>query len=80
MTMKVIDRANAAKRLKESDDFKAIMNCLEEDVFRQFRTAKVGDAETIANIHAISHGLTQITKSIEKFIEIAIFEASKAEN
>jgi hypothetical protein len=78
--MKVIDRANAAKRLKDSDDFKAIMNCLEEDVFRQFRSTKVGDAETIANIHAISHGLSQINKSPEKYIEVAIFEASKAEN
>lgn len=75
--MKVIDRANAAKRLKESADFIDIMKCIEEDVFRQFQTAKVGDAETVANIHAMSHGIRQINASINKYIELALFEASQ---
>ncbi|MCK3776210.1 hypothetical protein MZK49_05635 [Ensifer sesbaniae] len=78
-TATVKDKANAAKRLQENDDFRLIMECIEDDVFSAFQSVKIGDAETLANVHMMSHGVKCVNDRISKYIELAIFEARKEE-
>jgi hypothetical protein len=73
----VLDKANAAKRLLEHDDFRLIMSAIETDIFDGFRKVAIGDAEKLQNIHALSHGFNLVNDRCTKYIEAAVFEARK---
>lgn len=74
-----IDRAKAAKRLQENEDFKLIMGSIEDDIFATFKAVSIGDNEKLSNVHALSHGFKLVNDRIAKYIELAIFEARKEE-
>lgn len=78
--MNPIDKAAAAKRLKENEDFRSIMECVNEDIFASFQGTKLGDAEALQNVHALSHGYKLLLNRVDKYIELGIFEAHKNEN
>ncbi|MFD1326756.1 hypothetical protein [Mycoplana ramosa] len=78
--MRTQDLAQAAKNLKENDDFKLIMESIEGDIFRAFKNTKIGANEELQNVHALAHGFKLLNNSIDKYIELAIFEAAKDEN
>jgi len=78
--MKPIDKAAAARRLKENEDFKAIMECVNEDIFALFQTTKLGDTEALQTVHALSHGYKLLNTRIDKYIEMGNFEVRKDEN
>jgi hypothetical protein len=74
-----IDKAKAAKRLQENEDFKLIMGSIEDDIFATFKAVSIGDSEKLSNVHALSHGFKLVNDRIAKYIELAIFEARKEE-
>ena len=78
--MKTIDKAAAARRLKENEDFKAIMECVNEDIFASFQITKLGDTEALQTVHSLSHGYKLLNSRIDKYIELGNFEARKDEN
>ncbi|KQY14423.1 hypothetical protein [Rhizobium sp. Root482] len=78
--MKPIDKANAAIRLKENEDFKLIMKCVEADIFDAFKNVKLGDSEALKTVHDLSHGFKLLGLRVDKYIELAVFEASKDED
>lgn len=78
--MNAIDKANAARRLKDNPDFKFMMESIEADIFEAFKNTKLGATEELHNTHALSHGFKLINQRLDKYIEFAIFENSKNEN
>ncbi|TWF46315.1 hypothetical protein [Neorhizobium alkalisoli] len=78
--MNSLDKANAARRLQENEDFKMMMEAIEADIFEAFRNTKLGATEELNNTHALSHGFKLIQQRLEKYKELAIFEISKNEN
>ncbi|ASY63604.1 hypothetical protein SJ05684_c21630 [Sinorhizobium sojae CCBAU 05684] len=74
-----IEKAKAAKRLQENEDFKLIMRSIEDDIFATFKAVNIGEAEKLSNVHALSHGFKLVNDRIAKYIELAIFEARKEE-
>lgn len=75
--MKTIDRANAARRLKENTDFVEIIACIEADIFESFRNVQLNDQDGLAKIHQLSHGFKLLNQRINKYIEIAVLEANQ---
>lgn len=75
-----IDKANAALRLQHNDDFRLIMECVEQDIFSSFKTISIGESEKLQNVHALSHGFKLLNDRINKYIELANYEASKEDN
>jgi len=75
--MKTIDRANAARRLQDNEDFKEIVACIEADIFESFRNISIGDNEALAKAHQLSHGLKLMIQRINKYQEIAVLEANQ---
>lgn len=73
------EKANAAKRLKDNEDFRLIMKNVEADIFSAFRSVGINDTEKLADVHALSHGFKLLNDRIAKYIELAIFEARKEE-
>jgi hypothetical protein len=78
--MKAIDKANAANRLKENEDFKLIVSAIEADIFDAFKNVTIGDAEALKTVHELSHGFKLLNLRIAKYVELAVFEASKNED
>ncbi|MCZ4089077.1 hypothetical protein [Sinorhizobium psoraleae] len=74
-----LEKAQAAKRLQDNDDFRLIMECIEDDIFASFRAVSIGDSEKLSNVHALSHGFKLVNDRISKYIELAIFEARQEE-
>lgn len=79
MKQEIIDRANAAKRLQSNPDYIEIMAAIEADIFASFRSVKIGDSETLNDIHSMSHGLKLVTDRLSKYIEIANYAAKLEE-
>lgn len=77
--MNIYDKANAAKRLEESDDYKLMMEAIEADIFRSFQNVKVGDDETLKQVHTLSLGFNLVRHQLAKYISTAEFEAGKLE-
>lgn len=73
----ILDRSNAAKRLLNNPDFQLIAAAIEADILANFRAVKIGDTETLANVHALSHGLSLVNQRITKYQEIAAYELNK---
>lgn len=71
-----VSRANAAKRLQNNADFLEITAAIEADIFASFRKVNINDAETLATVHALSHGFKLLNDRIAKYIEAANYEAS----
>ncbi|WP_455918658.1 hypothetical protein [Ensifer canadensis] len=71
------DRANAAKRLAENEDFRLIMKSIEADIFTTFRAVNIGETDKLSNVHALSHGFDLVSTRIAKYIEQERFEAQK---
>lgn len=78
--MNTIDKANAAKRLRDNDDFKAIMALVEADIFAAFQATKIGDVVELENVQKLSHGFKLLKQRIDKYISEGAFEASKHES
>ncbi|MEB2843802.1 hypothetical protein [Endobacterium cereale] len=78
--MKNIDRAAAARRLTENEDFRTIVCLIEADIFEAFRNVDIGDTEALERTHQLSHGFKLLNQRIAKYIEIAKFEAEIASN
>ncbi|RVK19427.1 hypothetical protein CN165_12730 [Sinorhizobium medicae] len=77
--IKILDKAQAAKRLQENPDFRLIMDCIESDIFTTFKNVNIGETEKLENVHALSHGYKLVNNQIAKYIELALFEARKNE-
>jgi hypothetical protein len=77
--MNAIDKANAARRLKDNPDFKDMMSSIEAEIFEAFRNTKLGSTDELQNVHALSHGFKLINQRLDKYIELANFQASKSE-
>lgn len=76
---KIFDRANAANRLLNDPDFQFIMSEIEADIFSTFRAVNLGDEDTMNAVHQLSHGLKLVGNKLDKYIQTALFEASKRE-
>ena len=74
------DKANAAIRLQNNEDFRLIMECVERDIFSSFKTISIGENEKLQNIHSLSHGFKLLNDRINKYIELEKYEASKEDN
>ncbi len=74
--MNNIEKASAAIRLKENEDFRDLMRCIETEIFEAFTNTKLGDADELQNVHQLSHGFRLINSRLDKYIEIANFENS----
>ena len=79
MKQEMIDRANAAKRLQNNPDYIDIMKAIESDIFASFRSVKIGDSETLNDVHSMSHGLKLVTDRLSKYIQLANYEAELEE-
>lgn len=77
--MNIYDKANAAMRLQENEDFKAVIGWIEADIFAAFKSTKIGNSEELSNVHALSHGFKLVTDRIAKYIEQGKFESAKDE-
>lgn len=71
-----VSRANAAKRLQNNADFLEITAAIEADIFTSFRKVNINDAETLATVHALSHGFKLLNDRIAKYIIAHEFEAN----
>ncbi|WP_313199926.1 hypothetical protein [Rhizobium sp.] len=76
---KIIDRSNAAKRLLSNPDFRLIADSIEADILASFRAVKIGDSETLTNVHSLSHGFKLLNDRIAKYIETANYAAKLEE-
>ncbi|WP_296076662.1 hypothetical protein [uncultured Agrobacterium sp.] len=74
--MNNIERANAAVRLKENQDFLDLMKCIEAEIFEAFMNTKLGQAEELNGVHQLSHGFRLINQRLDKYVEVAKFEAN----
>ncbi len=74
--MNSIEKANAAIRLKENEDFRNLMSCIEAEIFEAFMNAKLGDDERLNGVHQLSHGFRLINQRLDKYIDVAKFEAN----
>lgn len=74
--MNNIERANAAVRLKENQDFRDLMKCIEAEIFEAFMNTKLGQAEELNGVHQLSHGFRLINQRLDKYVEVAKFEAN----
>lgn len=77
--MNIYDKANASQRLQESEDYKLLMACIEADIFNSFQTVKVGDEETLKNVHTLSLGFNLFKNQLAKYVQLANYEAAKSE-
>ncbi|AYD01734.1 hypothetical protein [Neorhizobium sp. NCHU2750] len=75
----ILDRSNAAKRLLNNPDFQLIAAAIEADILANFRAVKIGDTETLANVHALSHGFKLLNDRMSKYIESASVAAKMEE-
>lgn len=75
----IIDRSNAAKRLLSNPDFQLIAAAIEADILANFRAVKIGDTETLSNVHSLSHGFKLLNDRLSKYIEQASYEAKLEE-
>ena len=73
--MNNIEKANAALRLKENEDFRALMKCIEAEIFEAFMNTKLGQAEELDSVHQLSHGFKLINQRLDKYVEVAKYEA-----
>ncbi|WP_276118293.1 hypothetical protein [Pararhizobium qamdonense] len=78
--MKAIDKANAAIRLKDNEDYKLILSAVEADIFEAFKNVTIGDAEALKTVHELAHGFKLLKLRVDKYVELAVFEASKNED
>lgn len=78
--MNNIDRAAAARRLAENEDFRTIVSLIEADIFEAFRNVNIGDTEALEKTHQLSHGFKLLNQRIAKYVEVAKFEAEIASN
>ncbi|KAA3511606.1 hypothetical protein [Agrobacterium rosae] len=78
--MNNIEKANAAIRLKENEDFRDLMRCIETEIFEAFMNTKLGQVEELDSVHQLSHGFRLINQRLDKYIEIAKFENSSQKN
>lgn len=74
--MNNIEKANAALRLKENEDFRWLMRCIEAEIFEAFMNTKLGQAEELNGVHQLSHGFRLINQRLDKYVEVAKFEAN----
>ncbi|MCM2433211.1 hypothetical protein [Agrobacterium rosae] len=74
--MNNIEKANAALRLKENEDFRALMRCIEAEIFEAFTNTKLGQGEELESVHQLSHGFKLINQRLDKYIDVAKFEAN----
>lgn len=77
---KILDRANAAKRLKSNPDFILIMSAIDDYLFDTFKAISIGDEETLKTVHQLAHGFKLVGNRIDKYQEIANYEVSKDED
>lgn len=78
--MNNIDRANAVLRLMENEDFRVIMKCIEADIFAAFKNVELGAEEELKNAHYLSHGFKLINQRLDKYVDIAKYEANSQKN
>lgn len=74
--MNNIEKANASLRLKENEDFRSLMRCIEDDIFAAFQNVELGAEEQLQNVHQLSHGFRLINQRLDKYVEVAKFEAN----
>lgn len=77
--MNVFDKAQAAERLQESEDFKAVIASVEADIFQSFKNVKVGDDEALKQVHTLSLGFNLFRNQLAKYVQLASYELSKQE-
>jgi hypothetical protein len=77
--MDIHDKARAAQRLKENADYQLIMAEIEADIFASFRNTAIGSTDELNQVHMLSHGFKLIANRIDKYVQIAQFEAAKNE-
>lgn len=73
--MNNIEKANAALRLKENEDFRDLMKCVEADIFAAFKSVELGAEEELKNAHYLSHGFKLFIQRLDKYVEVAKYEA-----
>ncbi len=73
--MNNIEKANAALRLKENEDFRDLMKCIEAEIFTAFKNVELGAEEELRNAHYLSHGFKLFIQRFDKYIEFAKYEA-----
>lgn len=71
------ERARAARNILENPDFTYLMAEIEKDIFDAFKQVKMGDTETLNNIHTVAHGHQLLKNKIAKYLETYRFEQTE---
>lgn len=71
----IANRARAAQSLKDSFDYKYVMQEIDREVFEKFKATPLSDPERVKNIHAVGQALNLLNTYLEKFIGDALVEA-----
>ncbi|UXS04523.1 hypothetical protein [Agrobacterium tumefaciens] len=70
----VVDLGLKAKRLKENQDFRDVLDHMYADLFKQFRKTNLKSVEDREDIHGLSYAVEFLEHKIGKYIEAGEIE------
>lgn len=75
----IVNFGETAKRLKDSDDYKEVIERINADIFKQFRRTHIASVSDRENIHALAHAVDALELYMQKYVDAAKLEKAKAE-
>jgi hypothetical protein len=80
INQEVVDLGSKAKRIRDNQDFKDVVEHIYEKMFRQFRKTNIANAAEREDLHKLTYAVEYFEHTIQKMVEAAEYEIKTHED